>query len=272
MTEELDPGERRIARKLEHFAETPFPSVVSPEQVVTRVASESRLKSSRTVVGTLLVVAVAVGISVGVVLRPDRGMPGTGGESMAPVLSATVSPTSDADLPDCRPDAFLAVMRTVVFDYEPVSSPHELLLRSDLVVIGRVTGAARVPNETRGFGTHLTVEVAEVVHGDRALVSDGQVVVAVLADVSKAADVRDFGGCDVFLFLAESDSESVGANLEAPRVFGAFAQGFWVRDGSSMSGVYASIDQSPAGWKGITTLEDLEASALRDAPIDSVGE
>ena len=65
MTDELDPAERRIARALTDFAETPFPSRGSIDLVISRAVSEGSARTMRTRAGALLAAAVVFAVGLG---------------------------------------------------------------------------------------------------------------------------------------------------------------------------------------------------------------
>lgn len=259
MAEGLDPFERRLARQLEEFAETPFPASRTVGHVVTRAetAGQPRLP---TYLGGLMIVAVALALGFAALWRSDAGLPGASAEA-----------SSQPDSVACDPQEFLALMRRLMIDYEPVDSPRELAQRAEIVVVGRVAKADAVPTTTRGTDTFLTINVAEVIQGDRTLVDRGRIVVAVDVDVARAKAIRDIAGCDILLFLAERENRDAEGQT-VPRVFTAFAQGFWIESGTSLEGVYVSIDQSPRGWQGIATIGDLREAVIGDAAGGSSAE
>jgi hypothetical protein len=181
-----------------------------------------------------------------------------------PAAQSTPTPMPSPELPaECSPAAFLQVMRTVVYDYEPVDSPRKLARMSDLVVIGRVVAGTAVASETRGIDTHLAVHVSSVVRGDPDLVVDGRIFVEVRAvDVSSIDVIQKLSGCDVFLFLSLVGGDDAASGGESgPHFFATFAQGFWVGSEDGLAGVYVPLGSNPPGWEGISTIYDLRNTA-----------
>ena len=79
---------------------------------------------------------------------------------------------------------FLACMRQVTYDYEPVDTPADLARQADAVVTGTIVDIkagqsyARTPDSRARDGTLvLEVMVHRVLAGDRAVVADGSVYV-----------------------------------------------------------------------------------------------
>jgi hypothetical protein len=169
-----------------------------------------------------------------------------------PAAQRTSGPTASPERPgECRPADFLQAARMVIHDYEPVDSPRQLARMSDLVVIGRIIAGTAVTNERRGFDTHLAVHVSEVVRGDPELVVDGRIFVVVHSvDVSAMDAIQKMSGCDVLLFLTRHQGAL------APS-----AQGFWIQSAEGLIGVHVSIETSPPGWHGITSIDELRFAA-----------
>jgi hypothetical protein len=168
------------------------------------------------------------------------------------IAAIALEPSAEPDPAACRPDAFLQAARMVIRDYEPVESPRQLAKMSDLVVIGRVVAATAVVSETRGFDSHLSVHVSDVVRGDPDLVVDGRIFVELHSvDVSAIDAIQALSGCDVLLFLTQRDGLR----------FAPGAQGFWIQSDEGLIGVYVPLDSSPSGWDGISSIDDLRGAA-----------
>jgi hypothetical protein len=171
-------------------------------------------------------------------------------------LIAAVAPEPSPGLEPgpCRPNAFLQAARMVTYDYEPVDSPRQLARMSDLVVIGRVVAGTAVVSEQRGFDTHLSFHVSEVVRGDPNLVVDGRIFIELQAvDVAAIDAIQGMSGCDALLFLTQREGMR----------FAPFVQGFWIQSDEGLIGVHVPLDSSPSGWDGISSIDDLRRASER---------
>lgn len=90
MTDELDPAERRIARALTDFAETPFPSRGSVDVVISRAIVEGSARTTRTRVGALLAAAVVFAVGLGALSQLGVLVP-----AATPSLTSTPAATAD---------------------------------------------------------------------------------------------------------------------------------------------------------------------------------
>jgi hypothetical protein len=137
MTDELDPIERRLARQLADFAETPFPAREPLDQVAARAAAAGRANASRTRVGALLAAAavvVTVAVAIGALAGPDL---------LQPAATPTPAPTP---VTTSQGVGFLHVTADETSDH-----PHDALDLQYVLADGSIGGSDAVPAETTVF-------------------------------------------------------------------------------------------------------------------------
>jgi hypothetical protein len=76
MTDELDPVERRLSRRLSEFAETPFPARRTPDEIVARAAAAGNARASRNRWGVVLGAAAALAVAIGAATQLGLRAPG----------------------------------------------------------------------------------------------------------------------------------------------------------------------------------------------------
>jgi hypothetical protein len=179
MTDELDPTERRIARRLADFAETPFPARTALDHVVVRAVAAGDAKVTRNRLGALLAAALAAVLAIGTLSRFDLVQPAaTADPTPTPevtphgvgMLHLTADPGYDLHdplrvgyvLPDGRTapefDAFEA--ETTIFLDRSLPAGSITILANDMVC------APRVPIEA-----NVEVDAVLSVEDDRCAIS-----------------------------------------------------------------------------------------------------
>lgn len=171
-------------------------------------------------------------------------------------------------------DAFVAALqRDIDFDYDPLASPADAIKRADLIVVGRTTGisegvAISSPEGLWNQMTTFTVVVDDVIAGDSAAASSGEIVLQVfrspLTPIEELQAARPDGQAVFILDDITKWSPFTEAKFEYPdglgtgsRLFTPFNDGMWFDGGATVHGAMVEPGELAKGWGEVGNLQQL---------------